>query len=55
MALELLWLLYRQFQLGWLQELADWNQQYLRKHGHIFIICASGKSADEMLQAIKAR
>ena len=41
---------------GWiLQELADWNAQYEAKFGHIFIICASGKSAKEMLDAVKSR
>eukprot|EP00887_Chlorella_sp_A99_P007198 scaffold2.g7198.t1 len=38
-----------------LQELAEWNSKYEAKFGHIFIICASGKSADEMLAAVKAR
>ena len=37
------------------QELAEWNRRYLAKHGHIFILCASGKSAEEMLAAIKGR
>lgn len=37
------------------QELAEWNRKYADKHGHIFIICASGKSAEEMLVAIRAR
>jgi hypothetical protein len=41
------------FQL--LQELSGWNKRYLERFGHIFIICASGKSAEEMLGAIKAR
>ena len=37
------------------QELADWNARYEAKFGHIFIICASGKSAKEMLDAVKGR
>ncbi|MDH3710115.1 MAG: 2-oxo-4-hydroxy-4-carboxy-5-ureidoimidazoline decarboxylase [Cyclobacteriaceae bacterium] len=36
-------------------QLADFNQQYLDKFGYIFIICATGKSAEEMLQALKSR
>lgn len=31
------------------------NQRYEAKFGHIFIICASGKSAQEMLAALKDR
>lgn len=38
-----------------IRELADLNQQYLQKFGFIFIICATGKSAEEMLAALKAR
>jgi hypothetical protein len=38
-----------------LQELAAWNSRYEAKFGHIFIICASGKSAKEMLDAVKGR
>jgi 2-oxo-4-hydroxy-4-carboxy--5-ureidoimidazoline (OHCU) decarboxylase len=37
------------------QELAEMNQRYEAKFGHIFIICASGKSAQEMLAALKDR
>jgi 5-hydroxyisourate hydrolase/2-oxo-4-hydroxy-4-carboxy-5-ureidoimidazoline decarboxylase len=37
------------------QELAALNKAYKAKHGFIFIICASGKSAPQMLEAIKAR
>lgn len=37
------------------QELADWNARYEAKFVHIFIICASGKSAKEMLDAVKGR
>lgn len=36
-------------------ELADGNQAYERKFGHIFIVCATGKSAEEMLFLLQAR
>lgn len=36
-------------------ELADANRLYEDKFGFIFIVCASGKSADEMLAICKAR
>jgi OHCU decarboxylase len=38
-----------------LQDLADLNQQYENKFGYIFIVCASGKSAEEMLGILKNR
>ena len=38
-----------------LLELADFNKKYLKKFGFIFIVCATGKSADEMLQLLKKR
>lgn len=38
-----------------LQQLHKMNTEYEQKFGFIFIICATGKSADEMLQAIKDR
>jgi len=38
-----------------LEQLAFYNQEYLHKFGYIFIICATGKSAQEMLEALKAR
>ena len=38
-----------------LQALADLNRAYLDKFGFIFIICATGKSADEMLRQLRAR
>jgi len=38
-----------------LEELALLNQEYLDKFGFIFIICATGKSAKEMLNALKIR
>lgn len=31
------------------------NQAYEARHGHIFIVCASGKSAAEMLALLEAR
>lgn len=37
------------------QELAALNKAYKAKHGFIFIICASGKPAAAMLEAIKQR
>ena len=36
-----------------LQSLAEWNTKYEAKFGHIFIICAAGRSAAFMLDAIK--
>ena len=38
-----------------LRELAALNQQYLADHGFIFIVCATGKSAAEMLELLKQR
>lgn len=38
-----------------MQELADLNQRYENKFGYIFIVCATGKSADEMLAILKSR
>lgn len=38
-----------------IQDLAHWNKVYEEKFGHIFIVCASGKSAEEMLHLIQAR
>ena len=38
-----------------LQALADANHQYLAKHGFIFIICATGLSAETMLDALMQR
>ena len=36
-------------------ELAEANRLYLEKFGFIFIVCATGKSADEMLAICRAR
>jgi len=38
-----------------LQSLAQGNKDYKDKFGFIFIVCASGKSADEMLMLLKQR
>jgi allantoicase len=38
-----------------LSELATLNEQYEKKFGFIFIVCASGKSSDEMLAILKTR
>lgn len=37
------------------QALADGNRSYERKFGHIFLVCATGKSADEMLALLRER
>ena len=38
-----------------LNELAEGNRQYEARFGHIFIVCATGKSAAEMLGMLKER
>lgn len=38
-----------------LQELAEYNRLYEEKFGFIFLVCATGKTADEMLALLKAR
>eukprot|EP00455_Lapot_gusevi_P032474 TRINITY_DN35413_c0_g1_i1.p1 TRINITY_DN35413_c0_g1~~TRINITY_DN35413_c0_g1_i1.p1 ORF type:complete len:200 (+),score=24.45 TRINITY_DN35413_c0_g1_i1:78-602(+) len=38
-----------------LQRLAHMNQQYLQKFGFIFIVCATGKTAPEMLALLEER
>ena len=38
-----------------LQQLAAGNQAYEQRFGYIFIVCATGKSADEMLQLLNQR
>jgi 2-oxo-4-hydroxy-4-carboxy-5-ureidoimidazoline decarboxylase len=38
-----------------LRELAIHNQQYENRFGYIFIVCATGKSAQEMLALLKDR
>ncbi|TYI78406.1 hypothetical protein E1A91_D06G209600v1 [Gossypium mustelinum] len=36
-------------------ELSDWNARYRQKFGHVFLICASGRSAAEILGELKNR
>ncbi|HLL14865.1 MAG TPA: 2-oxo-4-hydroxy-4-carboxy-5-ureidoimidazoline decarboxylase [Pyrinomonadaceae bacterium] len=38
-----------------LEELAEANRAYEDKFGHIFIVCATGKTAEEMLALLRAR
>ncbi len=38
-----------------LQRLAERNREYEEKFGYIFIVCATGKSAEEMLKTIEER
>jgi 5-hydroxyisourate hydrolase / 2-oxo-4-hydroxy-4-carboxy-5-ureidoimidazoline decarboxylase len=38
-----------------LQQLADCNEKYFQQFGYIFIVCATGKPADEMLRLLEAR
>jgi OHCU decarboxylase len=38
-----------------MQALAELNQKYEDKFGYIFIVCASGKSSDEMLAILRNR
>ena len=38
-----------------IQALKEANAQYLERFGYIFIVCATGKSADEMLTIIQER
>ncbi len=38
-----------------LKALAEGNKQYLEQNGFIFIVCASGKTADEMLTLLEER
>lgn len=38
-----------------LGELASQNQEYEARFGYIFIVCATGKSADEMLALLRQR
>jgi OHCU decarboxylase len=38
-----------------LQQLAELNREYLARFGYIFIVCATGKSADEMLVILRQR
>ncbi len=38
-----------------LQKLAEGNRMYAERFGYIFIVCATGKSAEEMLNLLNAR
>ncbi len=38
-----------------LEALADGNKNYEKKYGYIFIVCATGKSANEMLDILNGR
>ena len=38
-----------------LEALAEGNREYERRFGYIFIVCASGKSAEEMLGLLRER
>jgi OHCU decarboxylase len=38
-----------------LARLAELNQKYEEKFGYIFIVCATGKSSDEMLAILRSR
>ena len=38
-----------------LDRLARGNEEYLRRFGYIFIVCATGKSASEMLALLESR
>ena len=38
-----------------LEALARGNRDYEQKFGHIFIVCATGKSAEEMLAMLQER
>ena len=38
-----------------LNDLLEANRAYERRYGFIFIVCASGKSAEEMLDLLRAR
>jgi 2-oxo-4-hydroxy-4-carboxy-5-ureidoimidazoline decarboxylase len=38
-----------------LQELKNSNEEYEKKFGYIFIVCATGKSAEEILSILKQR
>jgi 2-oxo-4-hydroxy-4-carboxy-5-ureidoimidazoline decarboxylase len=40
---------------GQIDDLAAGNRRYEERFGHIFLICASGLSGDEMLTALTAR
>ena len=35
--------------------LAEGNREYEKKFGHIYIVCATGRSADDMLANLRER
>jgi 2-oxo-4-hydroxy-4-carboxy-5-ureidoimidazoline decarboxylase len=37
------------------QALAEGNREYERRFGHIYLVCATGRSADELLGMLRAR
>jgi OHCU decarboxylase len=37
------------------RELAEGNREYERRFGHIYLVCATGKSAEEMLTLLRTR
>lgn len=37
------------------QALADGNREYERRFGHIYLVCATGKSAEELLAILRDR
>lgn len=37
------------------EELLEFNLTYQDRHGHVFLICATGRTGDEMLAALKER
>ncbi|KAF5842048.1 hypothetical protein DUNSADRAFT_9616 [Dunaliella salina] len=37
------------------EELARWNQQYFDKFGHVFLICAKGRPAQDILASLQSR
>jgi OHCU decarboxylase len=38
-----------------MEDLAELNRQYEEKFGHIFIVCATGKTSEEMLDNLRSR
>lgn len=37
------------------QQLAEWNARYYQKFGFVFLICASGRSTEEILAELKVK
>jgi len=37
------------------QALAEGNREYERRFGHIYLVCATGRSADDLLATLRAR